>query len=190
MASLTSGRFAAFFVVGLSAVVACSSSTPPATASAKITGQGLATVKSAALIASGTITPDSGRIGALNTYVQFLANQPGDACSALDAASVDLVGSLSVPGDPTTFHGRALQFGVTPDLFLTFNAAGGSSGGDVDGGGGETPSYVAVSGTVTMSDSNGALTGTIDAQMVLGSDPGGTLVPVTGSFTAPSCGTD
>jgi hypothetical protein len=173
-------------------LAACSSgsSSPPATAKATLTGPSgaLLAVRSAALIESGTIL-DSGNVGAPTTYVEFFADPPGTACSELDAGSISVAGSLSVPGSPASNEGRVLSFGTTGDLYFTLPAgpfAGDASLGLDAGDGG--PSLVAVSGTIKLADSSGALTGTVDVQMVLASDPGGPTVAVTGTFTAPSCG--
>ena len=76
---------------------------------------------------------------------------------------------------------------------MTLIAAAGSedaSTGDSDGGepGNTAGELYAVSGTALLDETSGTLKGTIDAQMVQGSDPGGPTVHVTGTFSAPACG--
>ncbi len=178
----------AVFVL-LRAALACSSSgAPQVTGAAKITGPSVGAIGSAALIATAAIN-DAGVAGAETTYVQFFTNPPGTACSALDASTTALAGSLSLPADPSTLHGGQFTFGQTPDVFLTLAAAPGADDASVPDGGepGEADPLVAVSGTVSLTQASGTLSGTFDAQMVPGGDPGAATVHVTGTFKAPAC---
>jgi len=175
----------------LPAVAHCSSSSsPPVTAAATIAGPTVGPVRSAALIVSGAIT-EAGSVGAMDTYVQFYSAAPGTSCTQLDAGSLSLAGNLSVPGPPSVMNGRQLVFGQTPDVFLTLVPASASvDASDGDGGAPDEAGdqLVAVGGTVSLVWTSGALRGTLDAQMVLASDPGGAPVQVTGTFSAPACG--
>jgi hypothetical protein len=168
----------------LPALVACvASSSPSYTAAASFSGGSAETVRSAALLTAGTVT--DGALGTLTTYVQFFDDAPGAACSTLDASTVVTAGSLAVPLPPTSLQGKTLTFGTSADAILSLNAL---PGGDASPDAGYSDTLVAVGGTVKFGVSGGDLTGTIDAQMVLGSSPGSAPVHVTGTFVAPACG--
>lgn len=173
-------------------VVACSSSGGATlSGAASLSGASIGIVRSAALVESGSIT-EAG-VSAPTTYVQFFTNASGEACATLESDTS--AGSLSVLANPATLPGQTLTFGTSDGPVLTVTASGAIDGGldagsDAEGSdaGVSAPSLVAVSGTVAFNLSDGNLTGTVDAEMVLATSPGSAPVHVTGTFTAPACG--
>jgi hypothetical protein len=169
--------------------LACSSSgASGSTGVASISGGGIVPVKSAALLSTDAII--DGAVGAqTTTYVQLYASAPGASCGTLDAGSVIPTGSLQIGSAPGTLLGQTVTIGGSRDVFLTLNSAstpdagGASDAGDAGLG---PPSLVATSGTITF-QAGPTLTGAIDVQMVVSTEPGTPSVHVTGSFTAPTC---
>ncbi len=185
------GRLAGIVVAPL-VIVACSGTSAVSTSgAASVTGDGagtganVGTVRSAVFY-TGVETTNAGSDPIM--IIDFFDITPGVSCKDIPSEARGTVGNLVVKGEPSSLPGRAFGLSTTAASLVLYGLSVTSSDGSIDNGPGQF--LVSANGTVTFASAtspSGALSGTFEATMEI-SGANGMSADVTGTFTAPSCG--